>query len=74
MNITLSKITKTFCNHDTYIYDGFYYLQHCKLSKCSVCMQAKHLLQQNLHPEVQQNVMTDWEEHLARQQLVESYQ
>jgi len=36
-------------------------------------MQAKHLLEQNLHPEMNAAVLKEWEEHLNRQQYVQVY-
>lgn len=40
------------------------------MAKCSVCVQARHLLEQNLTPEAKAHILADREEHLIRQQYV----
>lgn len=44
--------------------------QTCKMSKCDVCVLAKHVLQQDLHPEDRRAVEADRREHLLRTQWV----
>lgn len=43
-------------------------IQYCKMSKCGVCMLARHVLSGHLTPDARQAVMANREEHLLRQQ------